>query len=361
MFNPARLSLARRRRRLTKKGLAEALGITAHTVLRYESGDIVPPEESLAKLSSVLSFPVDFFMGDDVDEPTEESASFRSLSSMPARDRDAALAAGSLAFLLDDWVSQRFDLPQQDLLDLSGDEPEAAARALRQKWGLGERPIRNMVHLLEAKGIRVFSLEENTRTVDAFSMWRRDKPYVFLNTIKTPEHSRFDAAHELGHLVLHKHGGPHGREAEDQAHRFASSFLMPSADVLAVLPRVTSLNQVIQAKKRWLVSVAALNYRLHKLKVTSDWQYRTFCIQLTERGYRQSEPYGIPRETSVVWQKVFEALRLEKTTKLDIAAELCMPPSEIENLVFRLANMLSVEGSGSGTSRSRADLRLVGS
>lgn len=82
----------------------------------------------------------------------------------------------------------------------------------------------------------MFSLVEETRSVDAFSVWRSNKPYIFLNTVKTAEHSRFDAAHELGHLVLHKHGGPGGRAAEDEANRFASSFLMPSADVRARIP-----------------------------------------------------------------------------------------------------------------------------
>jgi Zn-dependent peptidase ImmA (M78 family) len=81
---------------------------------------------------------------------------------------------------------------------------------------------------------------------------------------------------------------------------------MPEDDVRAMLPRVSSLNQIIEAKKRWKVSVAALNYRLHKLRVTTEWQYRQFCIQIVERGFHKKEPYGIPRETSVVWQKVFD-------------------------------------------------------
>ena len=109
--------------------------------------------------------------------------------------------------------------------------------------GLESNSSKNMVHLFEAKGVRVFSLVEDTRTVDAFSVWRGTRPFAFLNTIKTGEHGRFDAAHELGHLVLHRHGGPSGRRAEDEANRFASSFLMPAADVIARLPRIHTLNQ----------------------------------------------------------------------------------------------------------------------
>ena len=55
---------------------------------------------------------------DDVDEPSTDAASFRSLTAITASERDAALAAGSVAFLLSDWVEQRFDLPTADLVDL---------------------------------------------------------------------------------------------------------------------------------------------------------------------------------------------------------------------------------------------------
>jgi predicted RNase H-like HicB family nuclease len=100
----------------------------------------------------------------------------------------------------------------------------------------------------------VFSLAEENRHLDAYSFWRNDKPYVFLNTVKTAEHSRFDAAHELAHLTTHRHTGSSHRSAEDEANAFASAFLMPQADLIAVMPRVRSLNDLIEGKRRWRVS-----------------------------------------------------------------------------------------------------------
>jgi Zn-dependent peptidase ImmA (M78 family) len=79
-------------------------------------------------------------------------------------------------------------------------EPEVAAQALRAEWGLGERPIQNMLHLLEANGVRVFSLPRDNASVNAFSVWHGAIPYVFLTTDKSGERGRFDCAHELGHL-----------------------------------------------------------------------------------------------------------------------------------------------------------------
>ena len=337
MFNPSRLTLARKRRRYSKKKLAEAVGVTPHSVLRYESGKIAPTGEVALRISEILDFPLGFFYGEDVDELGAQAASFRSLSSISAKDRDSALAAGSLSFMFADWVSERFDLPEPDILDLGGDTPEIAARSMREHWGLGERPIKDMVRLLEAKGVRLFSLAENTVTVDAFSIWREEIPYVFLNTVKTSERSRYDVAHELGHLVLHREGGPTGRSAEHEANQFASAFLLPEADVVATIPRVHTLNQVIEAKRRWAVSVMALLHRLRRLEIMSDWQYRMFCIDATSLGYRREEPFGVGRERSVVWQKVLTMLWSERVTKADIARDLYVTPDEIENLLFGLA------------------------
>lgn len=355
MFTPSRLTLARERRRLTKKALAKAMKVTAHTVLRWESGESAPLPDAVRKLSQILDFPEGFFFEPDTDRPGAGAASFRSMSAMSPRERDAALAAGALAFIVSDWIDDRFELPSASLIDMEDDKPEAAARSLRESWGLGERPIKNMANLLESKGVRLFSMAENTITVDAFSVWRGAKPYIFLNTMKTAEHSRLDAAHELGHLVLHKHGGPKGRKAEDEANSFASSFLMPEADVRATLPQIHTLNQILEAKKRWGVSAMALIVRLNRLAIMTDWQYRMFCIDATELGYRKAEPFGQPRETSVVWHKVLTTLWKERTTKDNIAKELHIPVSELENLLFGLTG----ERSDSGEPACRPPLRLI--
>jgi Zn-dependent peptidase ImmA (M78 family) len=337
MFNIDRLELARKRRRYTAGSLAERANIAPVTLSRIVNRQQIADDATIEKLVKALSFPRSFFFKDDVDLIDASSASFRSLKAMTARERDAALSAGSLAYELSDWVKNRFNLPDADILDLSHESnPGAAARTMRQRWAIGEKPIGNMIKLLETKGVRVFSLAENTKNVDAFSCWRNNEPYIFLNTFKSTERSRFDAAHELGHLVLHRHGGPkQGRSAEHEAHAFASSFLMPHDDVLATIPFATSMKQVVKAKKRWGVSVAALARRLQGIGILSDWQYRTFCIQIN-RTFGVNEPEGLPPERSSVWQMVLTELWKEGVARHHIAADLCIPDDEMENLLFGL-------------------------
>lgn len=339
MFNRQRLSLARKRRRLTGKGLAERAGLSPITVSRIENGE-KPDEETVRKLAQALDYPVEFFSDDDPETVDTGAVSFRALSKMTARERDAALAAAALGLQVSDWVESKFRLPEPQVPDLSYEtDASAAAHALRQMWGLGDRPISNLLGLLETKGIRVFSLSEKTASFDAFSFWRSEKPFIFLNNFKTAEHSLMDAAHEAGHLCLHRHAGAHAgmvssRLAEREANQFASAFLMPENDVRPRMPSDITVSFILKAKLRWRVSAMALTYRLHSLNLLSEWQYKSACIELTRLGYRTAEPIGIERETSRVWQKILIQLWAERKTKDRIAAELHMPLDEFESLIW---------------------------
>ena len=272
MFNNQRLELARKRRRYTARILSERSGISTITLSRIARGRQDPEPETVAALAKALAYPINFFFKDEMDVIDKDSASFRSLSSMTARERDAALSAASLAFEFSDWIKERFSLPQHDLPNLkSASTPTEAAQLLRHKWGIGEKPIGHFVKLLEAKGIRVFSLSEETKNVDAFSCWRNNEPFIFLN------------------------------------------------------------NQKSDAKSRWGVATVALAYRLNKLNRLSDWLF----IQIS-KNYRQREPKPMAMEKSHVWNIIFQELWKEGYSRQKIKEELNFPFDEFSNLLFDL-------------------------
>jgi len=359
-FNPQRLTIARQKRGLTKLKLADAVKVTTRSITAYETGEFPPSDKTIEDLASFLNFPIGFFWANDLACPQGDGASFRSMTSATAAQRNSALASGALAIDLAEWIDYRFSLPKYDLAELRDYSPEEAAYEVRIQWGLGERPISNTIHLLEAHGVRVFSLAENCRQIDAFSFWRENTPFIFLNTMKSAERSRFDAMHELGHLVLHRHGGPEGRIAEKEADSFASAMLMPRADVLAHAQRYPTLQQLIEKKKRWVVALAALNHRLHALGLTSDWQYRTLCIQIAENGYRVNEPEPTQRETSQLFQKVFAALKEDGISRADVARQLEIPAEDFDALVFGLV-LVGLDGGKLPTRKSASapTLRVV--
>ena len=334
MFNPMRLAVARKRRQMTKKTLAEFAKVSQVTLTRIETGSTTEPEpETIAAIAKVLAYPVGFFYEDDCEELKTESVSFRSLSAMTARQRESALAGGRIAFLLDDWVAERFNLPATDLLDLRDETPAAAAAALRNHWGIGSKPVPQMTSLLEAKGVRVFSLSEDNKNVDAFSCWRGVTPYMFLNTFKSAERSRFDAAHELAHLVLHRHGASKSHDVEREADQFAAAFLVPKEDLICHLPKVVSISQLIAAKERWGISVSALARNAFEAGLVSDWHYRDLCKTISAMGYRSHEPNSRKREGSLLWKKVFESLWKDGMTKDLVARALHLPSDEIEAML----------------------------
>lgn len=362
-FSRSRLSLARRRRGLTKRRLAALVGLSEQRLAAFEAGRAAPSAGTLEKLSTALAFPPAFFYASDLEELPADAVSFRAMSKITASQRDAARAAGSIALELDRWISERFRLPAPAVPRLNpGVDPETAAEIVRDEWDLGTGPIKNLVHLLESRGVRVYSLASDSRALDAFSFWRNDVPYIFLNTKKSAEHARFDAAHELGHLVVHwHHAVAQGREAERDAQAFASCFLMPRSTVLATAERFPTLHSIMSQKQKWRVSAVAYVYRLHALQLLSDWHYRSLMKEMSRRGYRSQEPYETRRETSQVLSKVFAALRKDRVSRGEIADELYLQVDELDSCVFGLA-MLPVAGDAAPAAEgpsTRPALRLV--
>jgi Zn-dependent peptidase ImmA (M78 family)/DNA-binding XRE family transcriptional regulator len=353
-FNPNRLVVARMCRGHNQTSLAEAVGISRRSITSFESGSEAPSQATLVRLANELSFPDQFFSMPDLEVPLGDTVSFRAMTKMKASQRDMALGEGALALALSKWIDTKFELPAPQIPDLSQhSSPEEAATYLRNAWGKGEEPIGNIIHLVERHGIRVFSLSIQSREVDAFSAWSGETPFIFLNTEKSAERSRFDAAHELGHLVLHRHVLQHGRLAEREADEFASSFLMPRKSVIAHAPRYPVVPKLIQLKKTWNVSLASLIYRLHAVGMLNDWQYRNLSAEIGRKGYRTTEPYPSDRELSQILSKVFAELRKEGINKASVALELGIYETTLDQLIFGLV-ITGLRG-GARTTRRTSD------
>jgi Zn-dependent peptidase ImmA (M78 family)/DNA-binding XRE family transcriptional regulator len=359
-LTPSRLTLARQRRGMTLVQLATVSGVSVRSLSAYENGRQQPNQGTVGRLAGALEMPAGFLYAGDVDEIPPEAVSFRAPSKLTAAQRDAARAAGRIALLLAEWIEQRFQLPAPDVPSLSKQDPETAAEVVRAGWGLGVAPLGNLVWLLEAHGVRVFSLAVDCAAVDAFSFTWHQRPYVLLNTVKSGERGRFDAAHELGHLVLHGgHGLPHGPEAEQEANRFAAAFLMPRASVLAARLVGATSDRILAAKSIWRVAATALTYRLRELDLLTEWGYRTACVDLSRRGYRTGEPGGIPRESSQLLDQVLRHLRAEGVSAADVARELHLFRDELGRHVFGLVPTALHGGATGGPGPRRPRLTLV--
>lgn len=362
MFVPSRLTAARKRRGVTITALNVDSGISTKSLSDYENGKKAPSAKTVALLARALEVPPEYFSRLPLEEVPEDAVSFRAPSKMPRRSKDIALTIASHAIELRAWIDARYETPATDVPTLHKYAgilaASRAAGVVRAKWGLGEAPVGNMVHLLELHGIAVFSVRAEKAKLDAFSFRVGERPYVLLNTSKSAERGRFDAAHELGHLVLHSEArGVTSVNAEREADAFASAFLMPEADVRAQVRINPPLEEILKKKKRWRVAAIALAYRLHDLGLLSDWLYYTMSVNLSRMGYRSGEPDGIERESSRLLGQVMSDLWTIKRGFEDLCRDLAVQRHDINDLVFNLAPVL-VKGSGELSAPARPELRL---
>lgn len=293
-----------------------------------------------------------------------DGVNFRAGRAATRSARDSTVAAGVTGIEVMQWVEEKFTLPSIVVPSFEGIDSKVAAQLLREDWGLGVKPLPNLVQLCESRGVNVMVLPDAAMQVDAFSLWHEGNPFIFIARQKTPERARFDIAHELGHLVLHRFAPVDDSSAvqEREADEFASAFLMPDSLLAEHLPHNASVEDLVEAKYIFQVSAFALATTLHKVGRMTDWIYRKVCIELTRRGYRDGEPEGMGAfEQSRIFPQVFAADKGGPVSVERIAADLAVPVDDVLTLTF--GNRLRVLQGGSQSTalavRGRPALRVV--
>ena len=160
--------------------------------------------------------------------------------------------------------------------------------------------------------------------------------------------SRFDAAHELAHLILHnsvtKLGPPLHKLLEEQANRFAGAFLLPVDGFTNDIGALLTLNSLWVLKRKWRVSIAAMIHRCEDLGILSQDQAKRLWIRHAQKGFKVREPLDdeLPIEEPVFLQRCFELIITQMIqTKEDIVATLPLAPSDIEDLAGLIRGYLT--------------------
>jgi len=320
--------------------LAARTSVSAAAITQFERGGR-PTNAVAAELALALGVPVEFFQqGLPIAQVGTDDAHFRSLRATPAISRDQALAFAEIALAVIDVMEQYVELPAlTDVIDpLDEDAPSqsvaATAARTRSRLNVGQGPVANVVRLLEAHGTVVLRLPaEVDPRVDAFSTDAGGRPLVLLSPQKNDRaRSRFDAAHELGHLVMHHDVTPGSKTVERQAHQFAAEFLAPTSELEPDLPRKVDWDQLLQVKKKWGVSLAALAYRAHAIGLWSEHSYRRANQHLRAVGYPEQGPLGPPESPSLIGAAV-DLLASAGTTVEDLARASRMTLAQITEVV----------------------------
>lgn len=341
-FCGERLRLARYRVGLTLRELADQVQVTHTAISQYENNRNRPTPAVLGRLAIATGVSAGFFVlgGRPISSGGMDATHFRSLRSTTRQGRAQAWSWSELVLDVADVLEGYIRLPAPNVpsasmraeIDLNG--CVEAAGELRRAWDLPDGPIGHLVRHMEANGIIVARLPIANRGIDAFSHTQGTRPIVVLGSEKgDAARSRFDAAHELGHLICHPEADP-GGEQEQQAHAFAAELLMPRTQFERILPRRFDLGAYARLKREWGVSIAALLYRAKSLEVISGAAYRRAVVTMNGRYGRQNEPYPLERqELPALLATACHVAERAGHSRERIASEACLSIDDLNTIV----------------------------
>lgn len=350
-FVPGRLKMAREARLFRQTELAERIDWSESSVSKWENPNSLqsPEPAAIPVLADVLQVAPTWFFKPM--ERVDRASFFRSLKRSLGQLRDKAEARLGFVEAIEETLSEYVHLPDVDVPDLMEgrdfrtlrlDDIQRVANELRDYWDLGDGPIDDVLLVIENGGVVVAEDNIGSADLDGVSRWSeaRQRPYILLARDKNVGvRRRFDAAHELGHIVLHRRVSSvdlieNFALIEEQAMAFAGAFLLPEESFTDDLFS-TSLEAMIRIKEKWKVSVAAMIMRLKATsRITPDyerrlWQYYSY------RKWRGAEPFDdvLPIETPVNLRSSIEVLTGEGgLRRADLLKEIGLSATDVETL-----------------------------
>ncbi len=311
-FNPARIELARQYRGWTKKELACRCGLTPTYIGRLIAGtDVSPTESSVAKIAYATSLPLSFFMlGDDgVDRSrlafrrrkgitknldNRICAEFEMLAGTVSKVRSMAEVPDETAGWLDELA------PTSDPQSLGVRRIAANTRAMLGLPATG--PVRNVIRSVERRGVVVAPLAVDVGDAVSDGVTYPGRTLIgYFPKDKPGDRLRFTIAHELGHLVLHRHRRPADVNLmECEANEFAGEFLFPEADARAALSPGMMLEDYRYVKSGWGISIAASVRRALDLDIIDHDKYKSLYVRMAQRRWTKHEPVEVKPEHPVL-------------------------------------------------------------
>ena len=362
----------REARRLTQDETAQRAGISVLSYRNIEMGKNEPRLETLTAISN--AFEVDVF---DLFKPVLILNAVRFRAQKKLRTRNEILSEVAvwlqnyreLEALLDKMpISNSLSELSSELSAHESSEQRAkeAAKKVRELWGLNDsEPIRNICGLFMKHDVKVLSYPKKTEGFFGLSVGSDDGgPAVVVNTWSRIPVERwiFSAAHELGHLILHKESydvqeADEKDAEENEASYFAAQFLMPDEalfEELKYLRGMPLIQIVIGLKGIFKVSWKTVVKRLvnHRILDNSAWprlygDFKKHGYDL--KGHREPLPLGTEDYVAA------SGLEVEKLRPNYFLA------SQIESLVYEALQKekITVSKAAKILNKSVADMRSL--
>lgn len=288
---------------MTVAQLATRVGVSRNTITNYEAGNTEPNASDLVRLAGALGCAIQDLLRQETAAVPPRFA-FRAHAPL-RRDPSISVTARKYLRAYDDIEEIMNSRLQGTLRSFDGSydgplkdrEIEMAADTLRRTSGLHNTGPENIASVLEGLGVRTLFFEDDRKGLDGLSTIQGDMVLVMLRKRKrVVERTIFSAAHELGHLVLHRHLFTNdqqeeqgdGKQYEVEANKFAGSFLVPSDELVRIwkeerLTKLSLFNALILLKRVFHVSFHCLHHRVIELKLHPPIDRAVFTNQIKQQ------------------------------------------------------------------------------
>ncbi len=311
------LKYYRLKNNLSKKDLAERIGVTSMAITNYENGDRRPDMEIMKSLAAALNVRIaDFLVVRDRDL-TFVHGEFRKNANLPATARDFVREAVeeylnrfmSVVEILGGEVLP--DAPMLHALELLPDI-EQDARNLRSHLALApEGPIGNLVNAVENKGILLIELPIENKKFSGMNGRVNEHPYIVVNSGMSTERKRSTILHELAHLMFRWDDAMDENTIENVATAIGGAVLFSKNDVIRELGvRRSFVSRDMEwVAKEYGISMLLLITRAKLCGVITEQTAKNYSINASVKGWRTNEPSRIEAEPPHLFEQlVFRAV-----------------------------------------------------
>lgn len=330
-----RLLTARKMSSLSMSELANNTGISKQAISQYEKGEMTPSSENLIRIAKALNQKIDFFFRSsnvsdmilvgNIHFREENQIDQNELKEIKLKSIDFIENYFELEKIADN--RDEFSNPISDIHISSKSDAKLAAKKIRKKWKLGDLPLRNILSILESKGVKIVEIKA-TSSFNGFAAWSGQVPLIVVNIgFDEITRVRFTTLHELGHLVLQISKEIDSTEVERICDEFASELLLPiSVLVMEIGKNRTriSMQELIGVKEKYGISIQAIMVKLALNEIISWTVYNKWKEHYNDLRMEDNANFGeyIGKESSERFEQLLFKCISENKISLNKASSI---------------------------------------